>query len=780
MPKKGTKQKTKKPFFVKEYVSDCSKPDMLYAALVRSPLSSGKITNITFGDLPEGYLLFTARDIPGKNRITTLDTTTRVFCSEHVHYLGEPVGILVGPDQKTVRRLAKEIQITFDVTTIESALKDVADELKKAPLTIQNQVVSKDNDLTEFVDMMNVMPSLDALPKPGSNFSYTQPSQITEAVDSINPRKHVQEVLAEKIVKKGIFETAKRNSTIEKFFSSSEYDISGEWELKETPNFWGESNGAFCYMDSSGLNVLTTTQWPNHLLTNLCTVLNLEENKINVQKTIVSEENSNGIWRCTTLAVQTALACYLSKKPVKLILSKQEQLEFMLPGIRTKVTHRTALDKDGLIKAMQISFLCDAGFTNPFAQEIANRLAVASISFYNVENINVSVKVISSALPPTSFYSELIDSQAFFAVENQIQKICEQTHILPHELRLKNINSNPKKIKSPFTFTFNSCNEILNAIMVQSDFLRKYTTYSLNSKQNNLERGNTFFSLPRRGIAMSCAYDGACFYGTTFPLNHHKLEVVLEDENHLIIKSVCPSDTASAIWKNIANEILHIDKENIKIDPWESLSSKDSLPENFYYDISIMTVLLKKCCTELAKKLKEAKFPISAKQTITPSMKKKWNSETFSGIPYQATAFGSAVVEVELNADTYQGKIKGIWIAIDCGEILSIKAVQNSIRLSVQQELKRLIKETGISCESVNISFVQSNNPPCQIGKLVHNLIPAAFSSALSLAFSHSIQTIPCTEQELYNLTTIQQNITLDNLEESTRNIEKEAVQEAK
>lgn len=71
---------------------------MLYAALVRSPLPTGKITNINFSDLPEGYFFFSARDIPGVNEIQTLNTTSRVFCNEKVHYIGQPVGIVCGPD----------------------------------------------------------------------------------------------------------------------------------------------------------------------------------------------------------------------------------------------------------------------------------------------------------------------------------------------------------------------------------------------------------------------------------------------------------------------------------------------------------------------------------------------------------------------------------------------------------------------------------------------------------------------------------------------------------
>lgn len=40
-------KKNTKPFFSKDYYTDCSKKGMLYAALVRSPMACGKITNIT-------------------------------------------------------------------------------------------------------------------------------------------------------------------------------------------------------------------------------------------------------------------------------------------------------------------------------------------------------------------------------------------------------------------------------------------------------------------------------------------------------------------------------------------------------------------------------------------------------------------------------------------------------------------------------------------------------------------------------------------------------------
>ncbi len=768
----GLSKKNTNSFFSKDYYTDCSKKGILYAALVRSPVASGKITNITMKDIPEGYYLYTARDIPGENKIRTLDTETRVFCSEHVHFLGEPVGILVGPELNTVRKLADEIQITFDITTIESALQRVSNELKRPVLKLPDQVDTKDNDIAEFVDMMNIMPSLDQLPKQDKDFSYAEPSLIEKTIENVNPYEKNESEIARRIVKTGVFATAKRPSTIKNLFAKADYEISDSFSLEELNPDWCETSGALCFFEGSSLTVLTPTKWAYHLVKNISSVLNISEENIYIQKTLSSDKNSNGIWRCTTLAVQTALAALLSQHPVKLILTKEEQQKFMAPSLKTKVNHRTAINKDGKIKAMQIEIDCDAGFTNPFAKKIADRLAIAATGIYNIENMQVTAKIRTSQNPPSSIYTELIDSQIFFAIESHIQQICQKTDILPTTLRVQNIVLNPKKNVSQYSLNLKKVNETVQAIIKQSDFNRKYTTYRLSSIQNLSENGRTFFALPRRGIGLSCGYDGSCFLGDEEVIANQKMELVLNIEGNVIIKAVNPSESVLSIWKNIISRMLQIEEEKIFIDTDFSSSQEIAMPENFYNDISIMTLLLKRCCAEIQKKRFHSPLPIVAKKTITPAMKRQWNPETFCGTPFQSVAFGCAIVEVELNADTFQEKIKGIWIAIDCGEILSINAAENSVKLAIQQELEKLVKDTKLSADQIKISFMQSNETPCQIGKLVHNILPAAFSSALSLALFHTINELPCTEEKLYELTQLKEELETNQNEDEKKSSE--------
>ena len=63
-----------------------------------------------------------------------------------------------------------------------------------------------------------------------------------------------------------------------------------------------------------------------------------------------------------------------------------------------------------------------------------------------------------------------------------------------------------------------------------------------------------------------------------------------------------------------------------------------------------------------------------------------------------------------------------------------------------------LVKGKTVPCDAINISFVQTADRSGQVGGLIHNSLPAAFSSALSLALTTQLTEIPCTEDLLFQL----------------------------
>ncbi len=86
--------------------------DLMYACLIRSPFENGILQSVLMDELPHDYKIITAKDIPGENRISTLDSSFVLLAYNKISYRGQPVGILVGPDRQKTENLVQKITVT--------------------------------------------------------------------------------------------------------------------------------------------------------------------------------------------------------------------------------------------------------------------------------------------------------------------------------------------------------------------------------------------------------------------------------------------------------------------------------------------------------------------------------------------------------------------------------------------------------------------------------------------------------------------------------------------
>jgi CO/xanthine dehydrogenase Mo-binding subunit len=107
------------------YVADYPTKGMLFGKLVRSTKAKAKILDIKIPPLKAGYLIVDYKDVPGINRVHIVKDDTPVFSEGEVEYIGDPILMVVGPDERTVSQLAKAIVITYKeltpVITIEES-----------------------------------------------------------------------------------------------------------------------------------------------------------------------------------------------------------------------------------------------------------------------------------------------------------------------------------------------------------------------------------------------------------------------------------------------------------------------------------------------------------------------------------------------------------------------------------------------------------------------------------------------------------------------------------
>lgn len=730
MPRKQTTEKTKKRSLeAKGFYSDCNKDETLCAVLIRSPAATGKVRNITIPELPEGYFLFTAKDIPGLKKIEVNNQSWKIFGYDNVSYSGEPLGILCGPDENKVLELLETVSVNFDIESLETALKK-AIKLQKKPVV---KISEKDNDLNSFLDEINELPSLDTI------------------VDNKHIEQNIEETVAIREVKTGLFKTLPKEEAEKALFEETEDFVTSEtWSLKHLPPNWKETCGAFCYKDGKSVHIYAPTKWTKLLMKTAAATLDIPFENIYVHKTKTSGVFSKGMWRTSVLSTQVALASYLTGKPVKLILTQSEQDSYMAPGVKTSVTYQTAISSTGVLNAVSVYIDVDVGCFNPFAQEITDRLAIAACNYYSPQNVHITAKAHTSKNPPTSICIKGIDSQILFGIENHLQKLSNLTNLFPDEIRRINLN----KSKSDYPFVFNNenaLNTFTEAIRI-SDFNRKYASFHMDAVDRVQENSNPFFALPLRGIGIATAFNVSNYYGSSCFSYNDKVEVTLAANEKLTIHTTLPTQQIQEIWKQTASDILQIKKDNITVDSEYNLEDLPDSPEDTLNSISTVNELIKKCCADIQKKRFHQPLPISVKKALPTTQRKNWNKENFCGNPFGPSSFATAVIEVELDTYTYNEKIKGLWLSVDCGELYDKAAALRAIKLEIQQQLEMLVNGKTVPCDNITITFVPSKNKAGQIGELVRNTVPAAFSSALSLALATQLTKIPCTEKQLFEL----------------------------
>lgn len=113
------------------YIADMQIDGMLYAGTLRSSKAHAHIDKITLPPMEEGYTVIDYRDIPGINELRVVTSEQPIFAEDTVTYVGQPILVIAGPDEKKVFELLSKIIVDYTelkpVLTIDEA-KDLINE----------------------------------------------------------------------------------------------------------------------------------------------------------------------------------------------------------------------------------------------------------------------------------------------------------------------------------------------------------------------------------------------------------------------------------------------------------------------------------------------------------------------------------------------------------------------------------------------------------------------------------------------------------------------------
>lgn len=337
------------------YSFDISLPGMLYAKLVTSKYPHARIKSIDYSDalkVPGVVAVATGKDFPYRLGIYVSDRD--VLAIDKVRWVGHPVAAVVAADLSAAEEAAEKVSVDYEplepVLDVEKALE------KDAPLVHEK--------LGEY----SVFPGFK--PIPGTN------------------------IANEFLLIKG---------DVEKGFKESHIVLEETFKLPQISHVTMEVQNVLGYWRPDDIiEVWSSVQSPFATRFLLSKSLGIPLNRI-----LVHAPPIGGGFGLKAGLGWEALPILLSKKvgyrPVKLVLSRSEQMTSApsRDGLVAKV--KAGFSKEGKFLAYKAEFLMDAGAYADYTVNVARTAGYAADGSYDIENVFVrSLAIYTNKIPTTA------------------------------------------------------------------------------------------------------------------------------------------------------------------------------------------------------------------------------------------------------------------------------------------------------------------------------------------------------------------------------------------
>jgi xanthine dehydrogenase large subunit len=212
--------------------------------------------------------------------------------------------------------------------------------------------------------------------------------------------------------------------------------------------------------------------------------------------------------QATTWAALAALAAWVLKKPVKLVLSRHDDL--FMTGKRHPYSSdfRIGLSEDNKIQAWEVTYFQNGGAAADLSPAIMERTLFHSTNSYFIPNVKATAYSCLTNLPPNTAFRGFGGPQAMFVLESAITLAAEKLGVPAHVIQERNL------LSANDLFPYEQQVENVHAIDCWNEAIEQF---NLPSKIKEVENFNASETMFRKGISLMPVCFGISFTNT--PLN---------------------------------------------------------------------------------------------------------------------------------------------------------------------------------------------------------------------------------------------------------------------
>ena len=184
------------------------------------------------------------------------------------------------------------------------------------------------------------------------------------------------------------------------------------------------------------LELNVATQYPHYDREELSRCLNIPEEKINVKNTSVG--GAFGAREDITLQLHAALASYYTKKPVKIVYSREESTITHCKRHGMDMYFKTCADEEGKLCAIKARIYGDTGAYCSWGMNVLRKAAVHATGPYEVDNVDIEAYAVYTNNSFSGAMRGFGAAQAAIGYESQMDILAHKIGINPLKFRYMN------------------------------------------------------------------------------------------------------------------------------------------------------------------------------------------------------------------------------------------------------------------------------------------------------------------------------------------------------
>jgi CO/xanthine dehydrogenase Mo-binding subunit len=710
------------------YVDDIVREGMWFGATVRSTIPRGLIRSIGFDRRIDWseFTVVTAADIPGENHIQLIVADQPCLADGQVNHCDEAILLLAHPDKHKLREAVDAVRVEYDPLHPIFTIEESER---------QDQVVwGTDNLLKDF------------------------------------------------LLEKG---------NVDSVWQNAAHIVEGEYRTGAQEHLYIENNGIIAEWNAqNGITVWGSLQCPYYVHKTLIKIFDLPDQKVRVVQTETGGAFGGKEDYPSTLASHAALLAMKSGHPVKMVYDRMEDLAATTKRHPSRTRHRTALDKDGKLLAMDIDLAMDGGAYATLSSTVLSRATLHAPGPYSCPNVRVRAKSWATNSVPYGAFRGFGAPQAIFALERHMDEIAAAIGIDPVELRRKNFlhtgdtTATEQVMREPLIM-----DKLLDRILKESDYY---------ARRERFARENPTSSI-KRGIGFACFYHGSGFTGSGERILNSLagMDVTPEGKVRVLVSNTEFGQGTNTVLTQIAAEAIGIGYDDITMAAADTGMVPNSGPTVASRTVMVVGRLIERAGIQLVEMLRahaglatnftrDEFFAACERYRSTHGEVVSlvryeappgifWNDQKYRGEAYPSYAWSIHMAQVAVDTVSFSAEVEEFWAVQEVGRVLNPVLATGQIEGGVAQGIgyalyEKVLLQNGHMANNQMTNYIiptAEDVPPIHvffeeipfqyggygakgIGELPHDGPAPAIVNAIKDATGVSFHSIPLLPEDLF------------------------------